>query len=823
MCIMRSRCCLHVLLFQVLVLCDCRPSPVPSSHWQSSERLVRRRRDWVIPPISFPENDRGPFPKAVVQVRQPSPTSHQKPCKNQQGVSFQIHSSNAREVTILYKITGPGADLPPEGVFTIARRTGVLYVNEPLDRERTQQYKLTAHAYVAGTEEERPAEAPMEVVIKVVDQNDNRPTCSKDPFVGDVSETAVLDHPVTRVSALDDDDPATENAVVRYSIVRQDPQLPNAEMFSINAVSGVVSVASVGLDRETHGRYKLIIKAADLEGRGMSTSCTAVITVTDSNDHAPKFSHQTYTGSVEENVVGAVVARLPVTDLDQPFTAQSATVYSIVTGDQRGVFNISTGPSGMEGIITTAQALDFEQERRFTLLVAVKNRLPFAVPLRTSTATVSVIVEDVNEPPVLMPEERQLTVPEDLQVGSVITQFRAKDPDTDRHQAVRYRLLEDPAGWLEVGRDTGLVMLRKTMLRGSAYIRDGKYRAIVLAHDDDVVPATATGTLLIHVRDVNDHAPQLEEQIVQFCVLDPVPIPLTITDGDGPGNAGPFTVELQDDARVNWTVSTNPAGAVLLKPRRFVVPGEYPLALRVYDAGMLYWDGPLLAEVCQCSGSALTCTRPVPSPRQSHAPLAYAAIVLALVILLVPLLLLLFLRRTRGHKPTAPLVKEVLRGHLMDYREEGGGEDDQVYDLSQLQKAMHDPEIWCYEVLPRKLGPKQTQAISRFIHQNLCVVEGDPIAWPFDTVRVFEYEGQGSSCGSLSSLQSSSLGEDQDQDQDQVSQLLAHWGPAFRKLADMYTDGRDTRAEHPSSQSQTSTDNLCSYLIRLEKTIHVEL
>uniref|UniRef100_A0AAY4BR07 Cadherin-1 n=1 Tax=Denticeps clupeoides TaxID=299321 RepID=A0AAY4BR07_9TELE len=752
------------------------PSRPPLSG-EKSGNLRCKKRDWVIPPISFPENDRGPFPKAVVQ----------------------IHSSNAREVTILYKITGPGADLPPEGVFTIARRTGVLYVNEPLDRERTQQYKLTAHAYVAGTEEERPAEAPMEVVIKVVDQNDNRPTCSKDPFVGDVSETAVLDHPVTRVSALDDDDPATENGVVRYSIVRQDPQLPNAEMFSINAVSGVVSVASVGLDREVRvPAYKLIIKAADLEGRGMSTSCTAVITVTDSNDHAPKFSHQTYTGSVEENVVGAVVARLPVTDLDQPFTAQSATVYSIVTGDQRGVFNISTGPSGMEGIITTAQALDFEQERRFTLLVAVKNRLPFAVPLRTSTATVSVIVEDVNEPPVLMPEERQLTVPEDLQVGSVITQFRAKDPDTDRHQAVRYRLLEDPAGWLEVGRDTGLVMLRKTMLRGSAYIRDGKYRAIVLAHDDDVVPATATGTLLIHVRDVNDHAPQLEEQIVQFCVLDPVPIPLTITDGDGPGNAGPFTVELQDDARVNWTVSTNPAGAVLLKPRRFVVPGEYPLALRVYDAGMLYWDGPLLAEVCQCSGSALTCTRPVPSPRQSHAPLAYAAIVLALVILLVPLLLLLFLRRTRGHKPTAPLVKEVLRGHLMDYREEGGGEDDQVRTGVSVRVLCESVFSLYFEhvcVCRYMTSPSSRRPCTTPRFGNLCVVEGDPIAWPFDTVRVFEYEGQGSSCGSLSSLQSSSLGEDQDQDQDQVSQLLAHWGPAFRKLADMYTDGRDTRAE----------------------------
>lgn len=30
--------------------------------------LKRRKRDWVIPPIRMPENERGPFPKKLVQV-----------------------------------------------------------------------------------------------------------------------------------------------------------------------------------------------------------------------------------------------------------------------------------------------------------------------------------------------------------------------------------------------------------------------------------------------------------------------------------------------------------------------------------------------------------------------------------------------------------------------------------------------------------------------------------------------------------------------------------------------------------------------------------
>ncbi|KAG5273090.1 hypothetical protein AALO_G00147540 [Alosa alosa] len=745
----------------------------PSLEFPALRRgLVRRRRDWVIPPISISENDRGPYPKSVVQIR----------------------SSYAREVAISYQLVGPGADQPPEGLFTIEKRSGMLFVTKSLDREKTKEYKLTAHAIVVGTEGDRPAEAPMEITIKVLDQNDNHPTCTLGIFQGNVSEVASLGQPIVRIRAEDQDDPETENAMVRYKILRQDPAQPNAEMFSINEVSGLVSVASVGLDSETHQGYRLMVEAADMEGQGLKTTCTATISITDSNDHAPKFSHTTYTGSIRENVEGGVVVRLPVTDLDQALSPTSATTYAIVRGNENGLFKISTGPSKMEGIITSAKGLDFEQKRKHTLLVTVENEVPFAVPLSTSTATVIVEVEDVNEAPEFVPEQKLVKGAEDMSVGTVIAVYKAKDPDTAREQTVRYKMLSDQAGWLEVSQDSGLVRVRNAMDREDALVKDGKYTVIVLAYDNDLNPATGTGTLVIEMGDVNDNAPLVKERHVQFCSLDPVPVPLTILDADGPGNADPFTVQLTEGSQTNWTLITNSSsGVVSVRPRRQLPSEDYLVGLRVYDAHMLAQDSSLQAEVCQCSGAVTSCFHPLPRYVPDTASLSMAILGAVFVLLLLLLLLIFFIKRRKREKQEVLLPKEEVRDTLIFYNEEGGGEDDQEYDLSQLHRGLDNrPEVVCTDVvptlmpaLPYRLRPEENEEIGSFINDNLAAADGDPAAPPFDSLLVFDYEGAESICGSLSSLQSSSSDRDQDYEH------LQHWGPHFRKLADMYGEGED--------------------------------
>ncbi len=84
------------------------------------------------------------------------------------------------------------------------------------------------------------------------------------------------------------------------------------------------------------------------------------------------------------------------------------------------------------------------------------------------------------------------------------------------------------------------------------------------------------------------------------------------------------------------------------------------------------------------------------------------------------------------------------------------------------------------------MGPDgKYPGIGDFIDDRLNDADDDPAGPPYDSVREYQYEGSGSTAGSLSSLNSSSTDGSQDYD------YLNEWGPRFAKLAELYGGGDD--------------------------------
>ncbi|CAM4532633.1 unnamed protein product [Leuciscus chuanchicus] len=180
-------------------------------------------------------------------------------------------------------------------------------------------------------------EAPMEIIVNVLNQNDNKPVFTQNQFNGSVPEAADIGHEFMTVTATDaDDQETTDNGVISYSIVKQDPELPKPNLFTINPVTGGIQVNASGLDKEKWPTYTLLITATDRAGEGFSSTGTAVITVTGKSEKIMYKVGSDPAGwlSVDQDTVMIKVKR--PTDRESPFVKDgkyTAIILTVVDGN----------------------------------------------------------------------------------------------------------------------------------------------------------------------------------------------------------------------------------------------------------------------------------------------------------------------------------------------------------------------------------------------------------------------------------------------------------------------------------------------------------
>uniref|UniRef100_A0A3B1J876 Cadherin-13 n=1 Tax=Astyanax mexicanus TaxID=7994 RepID=A0A3B1J876_ASTMX len=557
----------------------------------------RTKRSLLVPPMFVPENQRAPFPRSIGK-------SHV--------ISYDMKDDH------YFRLTGKGADQDPKGVFSINRRTGEVAVSRALDREAIAFY----HLQVSTTDMSgNLVEGPVDLDVYIIDQNDNRPIFKESRYSGEVLEGSPSGTTVMTMTALDADDPNTDNAVLRYIILRQSPEKPSPNMFYIDPERGdIITVISPSqLDRETlpTTQYELEIVAKDMAGSevGLTGTATATITITDRNDHAPEFTHSLFQASVDEGSTGVVV-NLTVDDRDDPATGGFRAMYSIIKGDPNQSFEIHTNPDNNEGMLSVVKPLDYESSMFHTLMIRVENEDPLVPDViygPSSTATVYIAVQDVNEGPVFFPDPLMVTKWENIPVGSFVAMLNATDPDFRQIQSVRYGVLRDPAGWLSVNPVKGMVNTTATLDRESPHVHNNRYSAVFMATDNGNPPATGTGTLIITLQDENDNAPYVVPSVARMCE-DAKEVNVAVIgarDKDIHPNTDPFKIELgkQLGLEKTWKISriNNTHSQIMLL--HSLQRANYNVPLVLTDSGFppLTNNTELKVQVCTCKKNRMDC------------------------------------------------------------------------------------------------------------------------------------------------------------------------------------------------------------------------
>ncbi|XP_069778599.1 cadherin-7-like [Narcine bancroftii] len=574
---------------------------------------------------------------------------------------------------------------------------------------------------------------------------------------------------------------------------------------------GIIKTALPNMDREAKDRYLLVIQAKDMVGQmgGLSGTTSITVTLTDVNDNPPRFSRRFYQYNVPESLpVNSTVAKIKA--LDDDIGPNAEMEYRIVDSDGLSVLQISTDKETQEGIITLQKELDFEKKSSYNLKIEVSNtnidqRFQALGPF-SDTASVKLVVEDVDEAPEFNSPLYRMSVSEAARVSTAIGTVSAHDPDM-ANNPVRYSIDRntDLERYFNIDAKTGVITIAKSLDRET----NEEHNITVLAMESQNPAQVGRGLVLISLVDINDNVPEFPVEYETFVCENTehgkVIQKISAVDRDKPPSGHYFYFSLASGAgnNLNFTVQDNRDNTAAILTRRSGFSRQeqavYFLPIVIVDNGVppLSSTNTLTVRVCSCDGDGVahTCNAEayaLPAGLSTGALIAILACVLTLLVLV---LFIVTLRRRKKESLVFDEEKDI-RENIVRYDDEGGGEEDtEAFDMTTLRNLNFIQEVKSRrDVTPDvQLLAKTTRAISpdniifgELIWERMRKADTDPSAPPYDSLQTYAFEGSGSVAESLSSLESIISASDQNYD------YLSDWGPRFKKLADMYGSAKDS-------------------------------
>ncbi len=297
---------------------------------------------------------------------------------------------------------------------------------------------------------------------------------------------------------------------VKYNFLRQDGL--HSEYLSLQPDTGVLSTVSI-IDREEicEDKAKKCELSFDVVVRPVPVNYLEIIgvkiNILDLNDHEPEFPEDRITFSVSETVMPGVSFILPPAQ-DPDSGNYGIQRYDIISSSNKFGLSVTNTIDGMPDIrLVLLEPLDREQQAEYSLQVVARDG---GAPPKYGSVTVLIDVVDANDnSPKFENSSYEVLVGEDLSTGSIIVQIHASDPDEGLNGHVIYSLspdtLEHYGNLFGIHNETGEVWLRENL----DFEKEAVYRLLVQAKDQGIDSVPTATRVVIHVRDINDHAPKV--------------------------------------------------------------------------------------------------------------------------------------------------------------------------------------------------------------------------------------------------------------------------------------------------------------------------
>ncbi|XP_061090072.1 protocadherin alpha-10-like [Conger conger] len=383
--------------------------------------------------------------------------------------------------------------------FEVNFKTGILYVNERIDRDELCSSMLKCVVNV-----EAVINNPLRVYrveINIADANDNAPTFQETSQHINVTENTLSGVRFLLPSAYDAD--VGKNAVNTYKLS------PN-EHFSLALHKGENVYAELvlqkALDREKQPEIQLLLTAVDGGNPPRSGTMEIIVNVLDINDNPPVFSSPLYKVRVFENTPpGTSIITLNATDLDAGPNGEI--VYSFSKLGQQSVRNMfSIDPQS--GIVTVNGIIDFEENSAFEIHAQANDRAQS--PMSAHSKLLIEVVDINDNAPQITVTSLLNVVKEDAKVGTAIALVSVIDRDSGKNGVVNCYISKELPFKLQTNYKNYYSLVVDGPLDREI---TAQYNVSITATDEGTPPLSSTSVITVHISDVNDNAPCFRESV----------------------------------------------------------------------------------------------------------------------------------------------------------------------------------------------------------------------------------------------------------------------------------------------------------------------